>query len=152
MAVESVSPVLFESVSSVTATPSVELGMARTVAGEQYVYVYNSGGAATGVGVGLSRPVSAAAGLYSMTASSISGDVCGGFVKHATIAAASYGWILTKGLVTVAIASGASSQSAGPKMLGANGLVATAAAGGYIIGELTTAIVSGNNGSLYVNV
>lgn len=151
MSVESIG-VLFEGVSAVTSTPSVELGTTRTVAGEDYVYVYNAGGAATGTGVGLSRPVSAAAGLYSVTASSASGDLCIGFVKHATLGSGQYGWALTYGLVTVAVASSASSQSAGPKALGANGLVATAAAGNHIIGELTTIIVSGNSGALLVNV
>jgi hypothetical protein len=149
-----ISPVFFSGISFVTATPVVELGTERTESGEKYVYVHNCGGAATGVGVGLSRPVSAAAGLYSATASSASGDLCIGFVKHATIGAGEYGWALKKGLVRVAIASGASSQSAGPKMLGANGLVATAAggAGEYVCGELTTAIVSGNSGDFFVNV
>jgi hypothetical protein len=154
MSVESVSPILFEGVSAVTTTPSVELGSTRTVAGERYVYVYNAGGAATGVGVGLSRPVSAAAGIYSLSASSISGDVCGGFVKHVTIGAGQYGWALTKGLVNVAVSSFASSQSAGPKVLGANGAIATAgiSTGDYTIGELTTLIVSGNSGMLLVMI
>jgi hypothetical protein len=153
MAVESLSPVLFESVSAVTSTPSVEVGTERTVAGEKYVYVYNPGGAATGVGVGLSRPASASAGMYSLTASSASGDLAVAFVKHATIGAAQYGWALRKGLVTVAVASGASSQSAGIKGLGANGLVATYITGAHAIpGELLTAIVSGNSGSLYINI
>jgi hypothetical protein len=148
----SASPILFESISAVTATPSVDVGTVRTHDGEKYVYVYNAGGAATGTGVGLSRPASCAAGMYSCSASSISGDLCIGFVKHATIGAAQYGWALTRGRVNVAVASAASDQSAGPKALGANGLVATIAAGYYPVGELNTAIVSGNSGYLYVNL
>jgi hypothetical protein len=152
MAVESLSPILFESVSNVTATPSVELGTERTVAGEKYVYVYNAGGAATGTGVGLSRPASAAAGLYSCSASSLAGDLCLGFVKHATIGSGQYGWALVRGRVTVAVSSFISTQSAAPKQLGADGAIATLVAGGYPVGELTTIIVSGNSGALYVNL
>lgn len=151
MGVENLSPVFFKGISNVTAVPDVEIGTERSVAGEQYVYVYNAGGTAA-VGLGLSRPVSAAAGIYSVAVTSLSGDLCMGFVKHVAIPSGEYGWALTKGLVTVAIASSASSQSAGPKTLGANGLVATAGAGNAICGELTTIIVSGNSGALLVNV
>jgi hypothetical protein len=148
-----VAPVHFDSVSLVTAVPSVALGTERIESdGSKYIYVYNAGGAATGVGVGMSRPVSAAAGLYSGSVSSVSGDWCIGFVKNATIPAAEYGWALIRGLVTVAISSSASSQSAGPKMLGAAGLIATSSTDGFKVGELTTAIVSGNSGALYVNL
>lgn len=152
MSVESVAPILFEGVSAVTSTPSVELGTERKVAGETYVYVYNAGGAATGTGVGLSRPASAAAGLYSCSASSLAGDLCVGFVKHATIGAGQYGWALTRGLVSVSIASSASSKSAAPMQLAADGAVATLVAGGYPVGAFTTIVVSGNVGSLYVNL
>lgn len=145
-----ISPVFFKPISLVTAVPEVALGTVREESGEQYIYVCNAGGAATGVGVGLSRPASAAAGLYSCSASSLAGDLCIGFVKHASIPAAEYGWALKRGLVTVAVASSVSSQSAAPKQLSTNGTIATLVAGGVPVGELTTIIVSGNSGSLYV--
>jgi len=148
-----IAPILFDSVSHVTAVPTVALGTVRVEAdGERYIYVHNAGIAATGVGVGMSRPASASAGIYSASVSSVSGDWCVGFVKHVTIPAAEYGWALVRGKVTVAIASSASSQSAGPKMLGAAGLIATGSVDGFKVGELTTAIVSGNAASLYVNL
>lgn len=143
---------MFDGVSMVTAAPKHELGTVRNEAGTRYLLVYNAGGSTISTGKGVSRPVSAAAGLYSISASSASGDMCLGFVKHTDIPSGEYGWVVTRGLVTVAVASSASSQSAGPKILGANGLVATADAGGHIVGELTTIIVSGNSGALYVNV
>lgn len=152
MAFNGISPVCFESVSAVTATPSVELGTVRETGGEKYVYIYNCGGGSASVGLAMNRPASAAAGMYSCAVSSISGDTVQGFVKHAAIAAGSYGWLLKRGLVTVAVASGASSQSGGSKSIGADGVIATAGAGYAIVGELTTAIVSGNSGSLYVNL
>jgi len=144
-------PVFFKGISNVTAVPDAELGTERIESGEKYVYVYNCGGTAA-VRLGMSRPASAAAGLYSAAVTSVSGDMPLGFVKHVAIPSGEYGWILRKGLVQVSVASGASDQAAGSKALGANGLVATLGAGYFAIGELTTAIVSGNTGTLYVNL
>lgn len=151
MSVNNISPIFFESVSMVTAAPKAELGTVRVENGVKYVLAYNAGGAATGTGVAMSRPASAAAGLYSGSVSSVSGDMPIGWVKHATIPAGEYGWLVTKGLVTVAVASSASDQAAGVKMLGANGLIATLGTG-YPCGELTTIIVSGNSGSFHVHL
>ncbi len=152
MAVSNVSPIRFSSVSMVTAVAQVDVGTETTEAGYKYLYVHNCGGTAAGVGKALSRPASAAAGLYSGSVSSLAGDMPLGFVKHADIPAGEYGWVVTRGLVTVAIASSASSQSAAPKALGADGVISTLVAGAYPVGELTTAIVSGNSGSLYVKL
>lgn len=151
MAVESLSPILFESVSNVTSTPSVELGTERTYAGESYRYIHHCGIATAAVGLGLIRPASAAAGLYSASVSSVSGDVCVGFIKHAQMAANQYGWALTRGLVTVAVSSGASTVAAGAVALGVNGVIATHTSG-LPCGQLTTTIVSGNSGALYVQL
>jgi hypothetical protein len=151
MAVESLSPILFESVSNVTSTPSVELGTERKYAGETYRYIHHCGIATAAVGLGLTRPASAFAGLYSASVSSASGDVCVGFIKHAQMTPNQYGWALIRGLVTVAVSSGASSVAAGAIALGANGVVATHTSG-LPCGQLLTAIVSGNSGSLYVQV
>lgn len=147
-----VSPVFFKSISMVTAVPDVELGTERVESGEVYRYVYNCGGNTAAVRLGVSRPASAAAGLYSVSVSSVSGDMPLGFVKHVAIPSGEYGWVLKRGKVEVAVASSASDQAAGAKALGAAGLVATLGAGYFAIGEMTTAIVSGNSGSLYVNL
>lgn len=152
MAVSNLAPVVFESVSAVTATPSVEVGTERTVAGEKYVYIYNASGSTISTGKGVSRPVSCAAGLYSVAIGSALGDVPVGWIKHADVPTLNYGWALKRGLVTVAVASNASDQSAGPKAMGAAGIVSTYAAGLYPIGELNTLIVSGNSGALFLNL
>lgn len=151
MSVENISPVFFETVSHVTASPKVALGTERVVAGEAYRYVHNAGGGTAGVGSGLNRPASAAAGLYSAAVSSVSGDMCVGFVKHVAIPSGEYGWALTRGLVTVAISSSASSVSTGAVGLGAAGAIATHTVG-HVVGQITTAIVSGNSGALYVQL
>lgn len=151
MAVGSISPVMFESVSAVTATPSVEVGSKRTVAGEDYVYIFNCGVSTASVGIGLIRPASAFAGIYSCSVSSVSGDQCTGFVKHADIPTLNYGWAMKRGLVTVSVSSFASTVAAGAVALGVNGVIATHTSG-YAIGQITTAIVSGNSGALLVAV
>jgi hypothetical protein len=92
-------PVYMESVSAVTASPSVQIGAERMEAGDKYLYVYNTGSSTAGVGRGVI--ISACTG-YSVTVSSITNT--GGFigvVKHAAIPTGSYGWILTRGFTPI---------------------------------------------------
>lgn len=89
-------PSYVESVSSVTLTNSVQLGAVRMEGGEEYVYVYNDGGASAAVGFAM-VPQSGSSG-YSVTVTSVTGvGVAMGFVKHATFTTAAYAWVLTKG-------------------------------------------------------
>ena len=146
------SPIFMKSISMVTAVPDVALGTERVESGEKYVYVYNAGATTASAGLGLCR-IAGITTPNSGAVCSVSGDQCIGFVKHVAIPASEYGWALVRGAVTVAIASSASSQSAGIKGLGLNGLVATYITGAFAIpGELMTAIVSGNSGTMYVNI
>lgn len=145
-----ISPVFMNGISLVTAVKQVDLGTERIESGEVYRYVYNCGGNTAAVRLGMTRPVSAYAGLYSCSVSSVSGDMPLGFVKHVAIPAGEYGWILKQGSVSCSVASGVSTQDAGPKALGPLGVIATLSAGYFPIGELTTAVVSGNTGTLRV--
>ena len=92
-----------ESVSAVTATNSVALGSRRTYGGASYVYVYNAGTATMPAGAG--AILSANSG-YSVLVSSSLGDRCAGVVVHSDIAAGKYGWICTRGPVTVTLGAG----------------------------------------------
>jgi hypothetical protein len=139
-----------ESVSAVTATPSVELGTERVVAGEKYVYIYNAGASAAAP-LGMIRPTSAT-GAYTCAVSSVSGDMPVAFVKHVTIPSGSYGWGLVKGMLTISVASSASDQAAGPKAVGANGIIVTNTAGYYLIGDLVSAVVSGNSLAMLISL
>ena len=60
--------IYFESVSAVTATPSVEVGRRRIEGDEAYVYVYNTGSSTAGVNKGC---VLSAVSGYSVTVSSV---------------------------------------------------------------------------------
>lgn len=131
MKFNSVGPVIEESVSAVTATPSVELGVRRFYAGEEYIYCYNSGGASIAAGKGV-KFITGASG-YSVAATSLT-DVfspCVGVVKHTAIASAEYGWVMSKGFATVSVVS---ASTADYKML------ALGAAGSFIEASGTTTL------------
>jgi hypothetical protein len=96
MSFQSLSPVSFESVSAVTASPTVELGSMRVEGLNEYIYCYNAGNSQ--ISVGRVAVVSALSGL-SVTVSSVSGDFAVGVVKHATMATGTYGWLLKRGFV-----------------------------------------------------
>ena len=144
--------VFFKSISNVTAVPDVALGTVREESGELYRYTYNAGATTASVGLGLCR-IAGITTVNSGAVCSVSGDQCIGFVKHVAIPTAEYGWALVRGSVAIAVASSASSQSAGIKGLGLNGLVATYITGAFAIpADLPTLIVSGNTGLLYLNI
>lgn len=90
-----------ESISAVTATPSVDIGARRVHKGEEYVYCYNAGGAAIDKNLGV-KLITGASG-YSVAATSLTDVVnpCVGIVRHVTMAAGDYGWIMTKGFANV---------------------------------------------------
>ena len=145
--------VFFKTISMVTAVPDCALGTEREESGEMYRYIYNCGGSSISVGKGISRPVSAVAGMYSASVSGASGDVCLGFIKHVAIPAGEYGWALKRGLVNVDAGANASfAAGPSPKSLGALGLIATAGAGYVIVGETISAVASGGSCSLFVDL
>lgn len=95
MAYQGVAPILFESVSAVTASNSVEVGTRATVAGNDYIYVYNAGNSQIPVGNGA---VCSGVSGYSVTVSAVTMvDFAIGVVKHATLTTGTYGWLLTRG-------------------------------------------------------
>lgn len=138
---QSVNPVAFESVSNVTATPSVALGTRRIFNGEEYVYFYNNTGSS--VTQGAAMTVSGLSG-YSLTRSTtaeIDAPIC--FVKHADVAAGSYAWGLVRGLVKAQLVSAISNGL--PLMIGADGVVKTycTAAQSFPYGSIGKSVESG---------
>lgn len=99
-----------ESVSAVTATPSIQLGVDRFENGIKYQYVYNKSSSTAGVGYAVVRigANGSASSGYSVTVSSVSRTAdLAGVVVHTQIPAGSYGWVATRGAVLVGADSGA---------------------------------------------
>lgn len=147
MAFYGVAPVAFESVSAVTATPSVEVGTRRHEGDEHYVYVYNAGNSQISPGYGTT--VSGVSG-YSVTVSTTTSiDLAIGFVKHATLTTGTYGWLVTQGFTPVECVQ--SISAGGLLVLAADGKVAlkTISTGyvGPVVGKAVSAEASQAAGS-----
>lgn len=150
MSVYSVGPVRFESVSAVTASPSVEVGTVVMEGDEKYIYVYNAGNSQ--ISVGKVATVSGVSG-YSVTVSSVSGDVAVGVCKHATIATGSYGWLISRGFVD-SVTNGMASTAlvAGDVVqVAADGAVAKGVTGPSI-GKMMTATGSAGVANAFVAI
>lgn len=83
-----------ESVSAVTATPSVQLGTERWENGRKYIYMYNKSTSTANATYGV---VFSASSGYSVTISSIGGEGIAGVVREAQIGPHEYGWVMVKG-------------------------------------------------------
>ena len=124
MAINSISPIMNESVSNVTATNSVELGTRVTVGGIDYIYVYNSGAATISQGMGAYLPsasMSAFAASFvvsvSNAASQSGGEKLVGIAHNADIAASRYGWVATRGCVYAIPDATATSANSGVELV-----------------------------------
>lgn len=127
-------PINFESVSAVTATPSVETGTRRVHDGNEYVYVYNTGAAAIGQGKIGFLPAATFSSQYSVTVSNAAsqsghGKVVG-VAHNASIGASEYGWLVTKGLTYIALDASEVSMNSGD-------LLATGIDGGFVVAAAT---------------
>ena len=126
-------PIAFESVSAVTATPSVDLGTRRVYNGEEYVYCYNATGSQATAGALM---IASGGSGYSLTRSSTARadfPVCA--VKHAAVDDGSYFWGLVRGVVDVMSATNAKGEVL---TVGADGAVGT-----YLVGSFPTCVIIG---------
>lgn len=138
-----------ESVSQITASPSVALGTRRIEGSKEYIYAYN---AATTAVVGKGMIASAMSG-FSATVSSAVGDPLFGVVQNTDLKSGYYGWLQNRGLAKVY--AGSSITLGVAVVLGANGgfqPVATALAGGThaTCGVPLEDVVTGASGSAFV--
>lgn len=142
----SLSPVIFESVSQVTATNSTELGTEVIDNGYKYVYAYNAG--EYDATPGYPGVLGSANSGYSFTVTNAASQVgvfCGG-VHHTTIPAGYYGWLMTKGVCRVGPDTSAVSVAAGSYLgLGVSGgyvaapaTFSTGSRKGYLISSMVT--------------
>jgi hypothetical protein len=148
---QGISPVGFESVSNVTATPSVALGTRRIHNGESYVYFYNSTGSNVTQGAALTTSGLSGYSLTRSTTAEVDAVMC--FVKHADVPAANYAWGLTRGIVNCLIVSAISAGK--PVQVGTDGVVCsyvTLANSfiGHMIGKAITSGASSTSLQCYV--
>lgn len=101
------SPIRFETLSNVTATPGPqdgELGDRVFYAGREYLRIFNAG---TTAAVGYAMTPIANSTLLTCTVSTVtSADIPVGVVYHAAIPTENYGWLLTRGIGVVASPAG----------------------------------------------
>lgn len=148
MAHNGIAPIMFESVSAVTATNSVDLGTRRTLGGYEYLYVFNAG--TDTVPVGNAAHLASGSSGYSVNVSCITQvDLGIGVCKHVAIPTLNYGWLLTRGFA--AFNSGASDSFAigNPLAVAVSGVFANKTIStGYVtpvIGQCVGAVASGNS-------
>lgn len=146
--------VFFESVSNVTATNSVEVGIERRVGDEYYQYVYNAGNSQINPGNG--AILSGVTG-YSVTVSSTtSADFLVGVCKHSTLTTGTYGWLMTKGFTSIEMGGTSGTVAAGGLVeLGDDGQfypVSNTTGNGPVVGKAMEAIVSAASGQAFINV
>lgn len=124
-------PIFVESVSAVTASPSVVLGTRRVdSAGNVYIYGHNAG--ASQMNPGCAAVIGSANTSYSFTATNAAAGV--GFLAavchHSTIPAGSYGWMGVNGLFRAAPDTNAASMNAGD-------ILVIGVDGGFVAGGAT---------------
>jgi len=143
-----------ESVSAVTATPSVDVGTIRFYAGVEYRYMYNAGGDAAYKGAPVFVTASTAGGTFVTTYATIGlmttaagdGFAFAGVVNNATCPASSYCWIATRGIVNCRPCS--SAIAAGDTVMAMDGGNAVMSRTGFT----NTATVAAQFTSYLVNV
>lgn len=144
----------FESVSAVTATPSVEVGRERRVGDEHYRYVYNAGNSQIPPSYGCI--LSGVTGYSVSISSTTSVDFLVGVVKHATLTTGTYGWVMTQGFSAVEMEADNSAAAGQILALAADGEFALKSnSTGYptpAVGKTMEAIASGASGQAYISV
>ncbi len=122
MSLASISPILFESVSQVTATNSVQLGTrVKDSNGYEYVYCYNDGGVQISPGFGCIVKTGTSGFSATITSVKASAQDFIGVVKHSTATTATYFWAMTKGYANVEAPADSTITGAAFLVLDANG-------------------------------
>ncbi len=152
-------PIRFFGVSQTTATLGAndpQLGDRCSEAGIDYVFVYNN--TTTQISQQLGCVASAVAG-YSVTVSSlVDADVCIGVARNATIPTNQYGWVATRGFVTVNFGAAISAAAGAFLEIGTDGSFAPRPASnatgllfGEVCGKVMSAVASGGSTGVYLN-
>ena len=146
-------PAYVESVSNVTASPSVQNGAIRVENGDVYRYVYNDCNSQIIPGLGVI--ISSNSG-FSVTLSSTTNS--GGFfgiVHNATLTTGTYGWVMTAGFCKIKAPAGSGIVAGAALGVGADGVVTDVPVTGVaaaIQGFCTTATASAGVGLGYMRL
>ncbi len=152
-------PIRFAGVSMTTATLGAndpQVGDRCSEGGIDYVFVYNNGNSQVSQSLGM---IATAAAGYSLTVSSvIDVDVCVGVARNATIATSGYGWLATRGFLTVNFGANNSAAVGAFLQIGTDGAFAlrpasnaTGLAFGEVCGKVMSAVASGASVGVYLN-
>jgi hypothetical protein len=138
-----------ESVSQITATPSVALGTRRIEGGNEYIYAYNANTTAA-VGYGVIASLNSG---YSFSVTAALGNPLMGVVQNTEFTAAYYGWLLIRGLARSLPSTNAcvAGTAICVSTNGAFESVLTALAGGTAVAcGVSLGITSGSTGSAFI--
>jgi hypothetical protein len=148
-----------ESVSAVTATPSVQVGTRRLDDGREYVYAYNGGSIANKGCPVILTATSGYTFVVTYATGADKGSVILGTLHNATCAAGSYAWVATRGIMNAYIVSAAviAQDTLIIKDAGGECRVATftssltqLAGGGLIVGRALEVNTAANSGCISV--
>lgn len=144
-----VAPVINETTSNVTATPSVGVGMlASDAAGNNYIYVYNTSNSQISQGQFAVLATNVSGMSVTITNVAAGMDLAIGVARNATLTTGTYGWLMTRGFTGISTdaASGVTGQVLALGSLG-NFQVLTSAAGSFVtappVGRLQTSVATG---------
>ena len=131
-----------------------KVGDMAVVGNENYVFVYNGGNSQAVPGDGV--VLSAVSGYTVTVSSTTSVDLLLGVVKHATLATAAYGYVVTRGFANVNMGTNLSAAAGALLILADNGkFTAKTISTGYVGNagaKAMVAIASGASGTAYVSV
>ena len=144
-----------ESVSQITASPSVALGTRRWEGNKEFVYVYNTGTTAA-VGYGMIQSLNSG---FSVTVSAALKDRCFGVVQNTDLMTNYYGWLQVKGVANVAVSADHATAATGAGLYlvanGSFGAVTTGATGSTYVameaGYTLQSIGTSQTGAAYIN-
>jgi len=153
MAIYGLQQVFEESVSAVTATPSVQLGTERWEGGRKYIYMYNKSTSTASTKFGV---VYSASSGYSMTISSVVGEQLAGVVVNADIPTVNYGWVCVKGHVAVTSDTATAPVAGGKLICGDLGYMTMPSGGtswtGMVAGVVTAGTAATATFAAFINV
>lgn len=139
-----------ESVSQTTLIPSTDLGTRRTENGNEWIYVYNDGGASITSGYGVCTTGTSG---YSVTVSSVTNVNHFVGVCQYTMATATYGWVISRGYAQIVMGANNSAAVSDPMRASTDGRFAVnSVATGYIdipCGFSAQAMASAASGKIY---